>query len=79
MGLLATALALLAPVVPAQEPRAPIPPTPFDEVFELELTADSPTATVEYFVDFEGTLHVWTRSDLDLSLRVEDTELCACR
>ena len=83
--MLAAQLAALVAAVPlllAQE-SGPFPPTEFDEVFELELTADSPrevesrgpSATVEYFVDFEGTLHIWTRSELDLSLRIEDTDL----
>ncbi len=59
---------------------SPIPPTPFDRELLLELTADDPslidgrgpTQVVEYTAEFEGTLHVWTSSELDLSLRVED-------
>ena len=57
-----------------------VPPTPYDRVFEFELTEDDPelidsgglTVVVEYDVEFSGTLHLWTRSELDLYLRVED-------
>ncbi len=57
-------------------------PSPFDEVHALELTADDPpliegrgpTAIVELEIGFSGTLHLWTRSELDLFLRVEDTD-----
>ena len=52
----------------------PIPPTPYDRVIELEITAADPvlvdgrgpTVVVEYEVEFEGTLHVWALSDMDL-------------
>lgn len=46
----------------------------------LELTAEDPiaieglgpTQVVEYLVEFEGTLHIWTESELDLFLRVDN-------
>jgi len=58
----------------------PIPPTPFDRVIELEITAadepaiegHGPTGFAEYEVEFDGTLHVWTTSELDLFLQVDD-------
>ena len=31
-----------------------------------------PAQVVEYAVEFEGTLHVWTSSELDLYLRIDD-------
>jgi hypothetical protein len=74
------AIATLVPLLLAQDSE-PIPPSPFDEVHTLELTGDDPplidgrgpTAIVELEVEFSGTLHLWTRSELDLFLRVEDT------
>jgi len=59
---------------------APVPPTPFDRVLELEITehdepaieGHGPTAVAEYEVEFDGVLHVWTSSKLDLFLRVDD-------
>lgn len=74
-------LALLAAAALAfAQDAKPIPPTPYDRVFELEITADDPlliegrgpTVVVEYEVEFSGTLHVWTRSELDLFLQVDD-------
>jgi len=58
----------------------PIPPTPYDRVIELEITEDDepaieghgPTVIAEYEVLFGGRLHVWTTSDLDLFLRIDD-------
>jgi len=58
----------------------PVPPTPFDRVVELKITShDEPaiedhggTAIAEYEVEFDGTLHVWTTSELDLFLQVDD-------
>jgi len=58
----------------------PIPPTPFDRVIELEITeADEPAIEghgpagfAEYEVEFDGTLHVWATSELDLFLQVDD-------
>ena len=58
----------------------PIPPTPFDRVIELEITAadepaiegHGPTGFAEYEVQFDGTLHVWATSELDLFLQVDD-------
>jgi len=48
-------------------------------VLELELTADSermggsgPGVIIGYEIEFSGTLHIWTRSELDLVLRVQD-------
>jgi hypothetical protein len=31
-----------------------------------------PTVVVEYEVEFDGTLHVWTESELDIFLQVDD-------
>jgi tetratricopeptide (TPR) repeat protein len=58
----------------------PAPPSPYDRVIELEITADDeplidgrgPTVVAEYKVEFDGTLHFWTRSELDLFLQVDD-------
>ena len=63
----------------AQDP-GPIPASPHDQVVELEITAEDepaiegrgPTVVAEYEVDFDGTLHVWTDSEFDLFLRVDD-------
>jgi len=70
---------LLATPALAQGPE-PIPPTPYDRVVELGITPDDepaieghgPTVVVEYEVEFDGTLHVWTTSELDLFLQVDD-------
>ena len=67
------------PLVLAQDPE-PFPVSPHDQVVELEITAEDepaieghgPTVYAEYEVDFDGTLHVWTDSELDLFLRVDD-------
>jgi len=74
-------LALLAtlPLLLVQESE-PIPPSPYDRVIELETTEHDepaiegrgPTVFAEYEVQFEGTLHVWTTSKLDLFLQVDD-------
>jgi hypothetical protein len=74
-------LLALVPLVFAQE-TTPIAPSPFDEVHELELSeedealveARGPAQLVELEVEFEGTLHIWTTSELDLFLRVEDAD-----
>ena len=58
----------------------PIPASPHDRIIELEITEHhevalegrGPTAVAEYEVQFDGTLHIWTRSELDLFLRVDD-------
>jgi len=58
----------------------PIPASPYDRVIELEITEhDEPaiegrggTAIAEYEVEFDGTLHIWTTSELDLFLQVDD-------
>jgi len=58
----------------------PIPPSAHDRVIELEITEhDEPaidghggTAVAEYEVQFDGTLHIWTTSKLDLFLQVDD-------
>jgi hypothetical protein len=71
-------LLIAVPLVLAQDP----PLSPFDEVHELELGAEDealveghgPAQIVEYEIEFDGTLHVWTHSELDLFLRVEDGE-----
>jgi len=55
--------------------------SPFDQVHELELTADDVTTLegskvlrvfVPYLSDFDGTLHLWLEAQNDLSIRVED-------
>jgi len=59
---------------------APIAPTPYDRVLKLEITehdqpaidGHGPTVFAEHEVDFEGTLHIWATSPLDLFLRVDD-------
>ena len=48
----------------------PLPLHPLDRVVELEFTAYEPLR-YEYESEFEGTLHVWTSSELDLALQVE--------
>jgi len=71
--------ALLAVLVLTQDPE-PIPPSPHDRVIELEITEHDeiaiegrgPTAFAEYEAQFEGTLHIWTTSELDLFLQVDD-------
>jgi len=70
--------ALFATLVLAQN-LEPIPPTPYDLVVELVITAGSeqvegfgPGTFYEYEVEFNGTLHIWTRSQMDLALRVDD-------
>jgi CHAT domain-containing protein len=73
-------LAALVLALPQNFDLEPAPPTPYDRVVELELNADDepliagrgPTVVAEYQVDFEGTLHVWTRSEMDLFLQVQD-------
>jgi len=73
------ALLALIPLLVAQESK-PVPPTPFDRVLELEIRADDepaieghgPTVFAEYEVEFEGALHVWATSELDLFLQVDD-------
>jgi len=73
------ALLALIPLLVAQESE-PVSPTPYDRVLELEIRADDeiaieghgPTAFAEYEVEFKGTLHVWTTSELDLFLQVDD-------
>jgi len=74
-------LTLLAslPFLLAQDSE-PIPPTPFDRVIELEITAadepaiegHGPTGFAEYEVQFDGTLHIWATSELDLFLQIDD-------
>ena len=79
MKVLVLLLLALLPNRHGQEPE-PIPQTPHDRVFELEITEDDPplvdgrgsTVVAEYEVESAGTLHLWTQSDLDLFLRVED-------
>jgi len=72
--LLATLSLLLA------QDSEPIPASPHDRVIELEITEHDeiaidgrgPTAFAEYEAQFDGTLHIWTRSELDLFLQVDD-------
>ena len=54
-------------------------PSPHDRIVELELTAEDlpledqgPARWVEHEVGFSGTLHIWTRSGIDLFLHIED-------
>jgi len=71
---LATLSLLLAQV------SEPIAATPHDRVIELEITEHDEiaiegrggTAIAEYEVQFDGTLHVWAESELDLFLRIDD-------
>jgi len=78
----ALGLALLLPPGAALQDPGAVPPSPFDEVHVLELTADDPplldgrgpVVVVELEVGFSGTLHLWTRSELELALRVEDAD-----
>jgi len=63
----------------AQE-AAPVPGTPFDRVMELEISGSDepaieghgPAVFAEYEVEFDGTLHIWATSELDLFLRIDD-------
>ncbi len=72
----------LAPAPCAAQASGAPPPSPLDEVHALELTADDPalidgrgpTQLVELEIRFSGTLHLWTRSELDLFLQVVDPE-----
>jgi len=76
--MLTSALALLPLVL--VEDEEPLPPSPFDRILELEIAADAPslsegggpTVVAEYEVEFEGSLHVWAISELDLQLEIED-------
>jgi len=75
--MLPTLLTIL-PLLLAQDSE-PIPATPYDLVLELELTADSerigdsgPGVIIGYEIEFSGTVHIWTKSELDLVLRVQD-------
>jgi CHAT domain-containing protein/tetratricopeptide (TPR) repeat protein len=71
---------VLAP--PQELDLEPFPPTPYDKVIRLEITADDPeliegrgpTAVCEYRAEFDGALHVWTRSELDLFIQVDDIQ-----
>ncbi len=70
---------MLACVSAGLQDPAGIPPSPFDRLIELELgeTDDplpgrGPAAWIEYGAEFSGTLHAWTRGDIDLCLRIED-------
>ena len=62
------------------EADTPIQAAPFDRVLELEILAEDepaiegrgPTLFTEYEVEFEGTLHIWAISELDLFLQVDD-------
>jgi len=70
--------ALLVALALVQDPE-PIPATPYDLALELELTADSeriagsgPGCIIGYEIEFTGTLHIWTKSELDLVIRVQD-------
>ena len=63
-----------------QQGVEPEPPSPYDRTISLELSESDeamiegrgPCQVVEYEVGFSGTLHVFTDSELDLFLRVED-------
>jgi tetratricopeptide (TPR) repeat protein len=76
-------LAALVLAPPQDLDLEPAPPTPYDRVIELEITADDeplldgrgPTVVYEYQVAFEGNLHIWTTSsELDLFLQVDNTD-----
>jgi len=74
LTLLTTVPLLLAQVL------APYPPTPFDRVIEFEITeyhepaieGHGGTVVAEYEIEFDGTLHAWATSELDLFLRIDD-------
>ncbi|MBU0756188.1 MAG: hypothetical protein KJ645_13680, partial [Planctomycetes bacterium] len=75
-----TVLIALCPSAFSQD-TGPAPPTPFDRVVELvldesdpPLEGHGPAEWVEFDVEFSGGLHVWTSSELDLFLRVEDPD-----
>jgi len=67
------------PLLLAQDSE-PIPPSPNDRVIELVITEHDEiaiegrggTVFAEYEVEFDGTLHIWTTSELDLFLQVDD-------
>jgi len=73
-------LTLLATVSLAfAQSSEPVPATPYDLTLELEISAGSepiegygPAVIIGYEIDFTGTLHIWTRSELDLVLGVQD-------
>jgi len=69
--------ALLATLTLTQDSKS-IPPTPYDREVALEITLEDepiegygPAVAYEYEVGFNGSLHVWTRSEVDLAIRVE--------
>ncbi|MFT5051053.1 MAG: hypothetical protein ACI8QZ_002460, partial [Chlamydiales bacterium] len=69
------------PLLLAQESE-PVPPTPFDRVIELKIAEHDEiaieghggTVVAEYEALFDGTLHVWAMSELDLFLQVDDAD-----
>ena len=69
-------LATLAVSLPQED--GSVSASPFDRVHELELSADDPplidgrcpALVVELEVEFSGTLHLWTRPELNLYLRM---------
>jgi len=73
------AFSLLLGLSASPQEIAPAPPTPFDRVVELALDAEDyslegrgPVEWVEYEAEFSGNLHLWTNSEHDLLLRVQD-------
>ena len=64
-------LTLLLCLIAATQADERFRPSPFDREIALELTADEPLR-FDYISEFEGYLHVWTRSGLDLALRIEE-------
>ncbi|MFT5477940.1 MAG: CHAT domain-containing protein/tetratricopeptide (TPR) repeat protein [Planctomycetota bacterium] len=79
MAAMLSPLLACLPLVLAQN-DARIRPTSHDRVLELEISeydepaidGHGPTVYAEYEVGFDGALHVWTSSDLDLFLRIDD-------
>ena len=71
--MLASLLLVVGPLLQDREPA------PHDRVLEFELTAQDPLLEgrgparwIDHEARFSGTLHVWTRSDVDLYLRIAD-------
>ena len=73
-----TPLLLTCALAPLQD-TGPVPPSPYDRVVPVVLDADDPSLEghgpaewVEYEVEFSGVLTIWTTSELDTFLRVEE-------
>jgi hypothetical protein len=80
-ALMLSALVATLALLLAQDDEAN-PSTSGDRIVDLVISADDellieghgPTVVSEYEVEFDGTLHVWTTSELDLFLQVADAE-----